>query len=337
MKAEKVLYRLKGKLCLDCHKVVRAKAPSVMPKALYGNQLVTNVSDMHYVHGIPMGRIEAQIGISYAAMVQIEHRLARLFVPVVDRLIEEYRRAPTKHADETGWRTDGSNGYVWLFATDLLSIFEFRDTRSATVPAAILGKKRLPGTLVVDRYAGYNKAPCALQYCYAHLLRNLEDLEKEFPDNQEVRTFVATVAPMLSLAMGLRNQPNSDGVFYSRASKLVRKIRKVMRRPAQHLGIRAYQDIFIDNEKRLYQWAKDRRVPAENNLAERDLRPTVIARKTSFGSQSETGAKTRGVLTTVMVTMKKRYPEDYAARFKAALDKIAENPDINPYEALFPP
>lgn len=337
LKAEKILYRLNGKLCLDCHKVVRAKPPSVMPKALYGNQLVTNVADMHYVHGSPMGRIEAQIGISYAAMVQMLHRLARVFEPVVDRLIQDYRRSPVKHADESGWRTDGSNGYVWLFATNRLSIFTFRDTRSSSVPAAILGKKRLPGTLVVDRYKGYNKAPCALHYCYAHLLRNLEDIEKEFPESQEVRTFVATVAPMLSLAMGLRNQPISDATFYRRAAKLAKDLRASMRMPAQHLGIRAYQDIFIDNEKRLYRWAKDRRVPADNNLAERDLRPTVIARKVSFGSQSEAGAKTRGVMTTVMVTLKKRYPEDYASRFKAALDRIAADPALDPYDALFRP
>ena len=44
----------------------------------------------------------------------------------------------------------------------------------------ILGKKKLSGVLVVDRYAAYNKAPCDLQYCYAHLLRDVKDLEKEY-------------------------------------------------------------------------------------------------------------------------------------------------------------
>jgi len=28
---------------------------------------------------------------------------------VPERLLLEYRRAPVKHADETGWRTDGHN------------------------------------------------------------------------------------------------------------------------------------------------------------------------------------------------------------------------------------
>lgn len=39
-------------------------------------------------------------------------------------------------------------------------------------------------------------------------------------------------------------------------------------------------------------------MPAENNLAERELRPLVIARKVSFGSQSDAGARTREILMT---------------------------------------
>jgi transposase len=76
------------------------------------------------------------------------------------RLVEEYRKAPVKHADETGWLTDSKNGYVWLFATPNLSIFQFGKSCSAKVPQAVFGKDPLPGTLVVDRYAGYNKIPC---------------------------------------------------------------------------------------------------------------------------------------------------------------------------------
>jgi transposase len=69
----------------------------------------------------------------------------------------------------------------------------------------------------------------------------------------------------------------------------------VVHAPAQHLAIRRIQEIFHDNEDRMYRWADDRQIPADNNLAERDLRPTVIARKVSFGSQSEAGANTRSI------------------------------------------
>lgn len=335
VKAKKVLHRLCGKMCTKCHKVFRAKAPSVMPKALYGNQLVTNVAVMNVLHGTPLGRLEEVLGIPYSAMVEIEHRLARLLAGIPPRLIESFRKAPVRHADETGWRTDGANGYAWLFATDQLSIFEFRTTRSSSVPAAIMGSKHLPGVLVVDRYKGYNRVPCLLQYCYAHLLRNLTDLGKEFPDNQEVRAFVDAAAPLLAAAISLRGQPIPDTEYYAQARRISKQIRKVMNAGAQHLGIRAYQDIFRENKHRLYHWVKNRRVPADNNRAERDLRPTVIARKVSFGSQSEAGAKTRGILMSVLVSLKKQHPTDFQQRFKAALDKLASNPSADPHTLLF--
>jgi hypothetical protein len=168
---------------------------------------------MHYLHGIPMGRVCEQTEIGPGSLVEIFHRLATLLEKVPGELIEEYRSAPVKHADETGWRTEGQNGYAWLFATEKLSVFQFRQSRSAAVTRAVFGQNPLPGVLVVDRYAGYNKAPCPIQYCYAHLLREVEDLEKEFPDSREVKGFVSTFIPLLTLVIGLRNQPLSPAKF----------------------------------------------------------------------------------------------------------------------------
>lgn len=128
--------------------------------------------------------------------------MADIFRNVPQKLIAQYRQAPVKHADETGWRTNGRNGYVWLFATPDTSIFQFLKTRSATVAHDAFGNRPLPGCLVVDRYAAYNKAPCTLQYCYSHLSREVKDLQKEFPESLEVATFTTTLIPLLSLAMG---------------------------------------------------------------------------------------------------------------------------------------
>ena len=108
-----------------------------------------------------------------------------------------------------------------------------------------------------------------------------------------------------------------------------------MKADAQHLGIRRIQDLLVEKADRMCQWATDRRVPADNNRAERELRPTVIARKVSFGSQSEAGAKTREVLMSVMQTLKKRV-NDPIREFKRALDELALNANLDPVNTLFP-
>lgn len=199
----------------------------------------------------------------------------------------------------------------------------------------VLGSEQLPGVLVVDRYAGYNKAPCHIQYCYAHLLRNVQDVEKEFPDNEEVKTFVQNAAPLLAEAMNLRSLPVSDDEFYRRAANTKEEIIKIMNSEANHFGIQHIQNIFRDNSQRLYHWADSREVPPDNNFAERELRPLVMARKVSFGSHSDTGAKTRETLMTVLKTLKLRTKNNLRTALENFLDQYAENSSIDGYKCLF--
>ncbi|HPN31934.1 MAG TPA: transposase [bacterium] len=79
-----------------------------------------------------------------------------------------------------------------------------------------------------------------------------------------------------------------------------------MESPSKHLGIKNIQTIFKENEHRLYHRAKDRDVPADNNKSEREIRPSVIARKVNFGSQSAAGAKARSTIMTFLETVNKR-------------------------------
>jgi transposase len=332
-KAEKIAFRVAKRYCPHCRRNFTGQPPGVLSRSLYGNQFIADAVEMHYLHGVPMGRICAYLDIGPGSLAKLFRRCADLFAGIPDKLVQEYRQAPVKHADETGWRTDGKNGYVWLFATPNLSIFQFGKNRSSKVPQAVFGKNPLPGTLIVDRYAAYNKAPCQIQYCFAHLLRDVQDLEKEFPGEEEVSDFVAVTAPQLSLAIGLRRQPIADEEFYSRAATLREEIRTTMAQPAHHQGIRRIQDIFRENEHRLFHWADNRAVPADNNLAERDLRPSVIARKVSFGSITDAGAKVRSTLSTVAATVNKR-GGNVAGRVKEALDLLARIPKADPSTVL---
>jgi len=334
VRIKKVVYLLERKRCPMCKKLVTAKPPGVFPKCLYSNQLLAYVAVQHYIYGNTLGQIEKQTGIGYSSLIDALHQLSRMLKGVPNALIQAYRQALVMHADETGWRTDGDNGYSWLFCTPDISIFRFRNSRAASVAKEVFGKKHLSGVLVVDRYNAYNKMPCSIQYCYAHLLRDVKDLEKGFPENAEVKAFVETLAPQLANAMTLRTLDLTKGQFRQQAAKIKNAIIEIANRQARHPAIQNIQDIFRQKADRLYHWANDRDVPADNNLAERELRPLVIARKISFGSQSEKGARTREILMTVLHTLKKKTPDAMAA-FKSALDKIAEQPSANPVKLLF--
>ena len=334
IKMKKLLYHLQRKYCPKCKKLISARPPGVLAKCLYSNQLLSYVAVQHYIYGNTLGQIEKQTGIGYSSLIDAMHQLSKRLENVPNALIETYRDSLVKHADETGWRTDGNNGYAWLFCTPKISIFRVRKTRSASVPREIFGKKPVPGVLVVDRYNGYNKLPVEIQYCYAHLLRTVKDLEKDFPENTEIKSFVEALATQLTNAISLRTLGMTDKQFKQQAVKIKNEIIRIVNRQARHPAIQKIQDIFREKAERLYHWADDRNVPADNNLAERELRPLVIARKISFGSQSDAGAKTREILMTVLHTLKKRSP-DVTTAFKSALDKLAEQGDIEPYKTIF--
>jgi transposase len=334
IKMKRILYHLERKHCPKCKKLISARPPGVLAKCLYSNQLLAYVAIQHYIYGNTLGQIEKQTGIGYSSLVDAMHQLAGILKDVPESLIEAYRSAAVKHADETGWRTDGQNGYSWLFCTNETSIYRFRRSRSATVTKEVFGDKPLPGVLVVDRYNGYNKMPSEIQYCYAHLLRTVKDLEKDFPENAEIKSFVEALAPQLANAISLRTLDITDKHFKKQAAKIKEAIIEITNRQAKHPAIWKIQNIFREKADRLYHWADDRTVPADNNLAERELRPLVIARKISFGSQSENGAKTRETLMTVLHTLRKRTP-DVTAAFKSALDKLAEHNDLDLAKVLF--
>ena len=332
---KRICYELERRSCPHCRKSFQSQAPGVLPKALLGNQLLSELAGEHYLQGVPLSSLSRRFGLNLGTVIDALHRLGRSFQPALKQLKEEYRQAEVRHADETGWRTDGQNGYSWLFCTDRVSLCLYRQTRSASVVREVLGEKELDGVLVVDRYNGYNRVPCRIQYCYAHLMRDVEDLRDEFADQAEVLSFATTVIPLLADAMHLHSKPLSDDQYCREAGQIKGQIESVMKAEARHPGVRAIQDLFVEKAERMYQWASDRRVPADNNRAERELRPTVIARKVSFGSQSEGGAKTRETLMSVMQSLRKRV-KDPIQEFKRVLDELALDASLDVVKTMFP-
>ena len=77
-----------------------------------------------------------------------------------------------------------------------------------------------------------------------------------------------------------------------------------------------------------FQWVKSPDIPAENNFAERILRPVAIARKISFGSQSANGMKTREVLMSFLHTARLR-GRDPCRTLEEALNLLSLDPKTN--------
>ena len=103
-------------------------------------------------------------------------------------LREKVRTSAAVCADETGWRQNGDNGYLWGFFTAGERYFEYRKSRAALVPEEILGED-FGGTITCDFYAAYNKLG-VLQRCWFHLLKDARELAEINADRPQVGEWV---------------------------------------------------------------------------------------------------------------------------------------------------
>jgi transposase len=321
--------------CTHCRKSIHTKVPGVLPRSSISNNLLAQVFKWHYLEGITLGCIRRQFKLGEGTLCGRLHALAQIFEPAHRKLREHYRASAVKHADETGWRNDGANGYAWGFFAPGISLFECRNTRSGRIAAEVFGQDSAHvGTLVVDRYPAYNVFKGNIQYCYEHLKRDTLKVAEDNPGEAECAAFSEALSALLIEAMRLRSVEKDPARYREKAVQLRRQIEEVVKAPARHPSVQRIQNIFRENAQRLYHWVEAPCIPAENNLAERGLRPLVIARKISFGSQSEKGLRTRSILMSIAHTLAAR-TGDVEGGVCKVLDALVANPNLDVAQYLF--
>lgn len=320
--------------CPHCRRYHESEVPGVMPHFMLSNGLMSQMLADHFKNGIPVGTLARRAGVKKAAIQQMTGNAAGLLEGGVNRLVDEFRAAPVKHADETPWPCDGKNGYAWGFFTPNTSLYRLRGTRSSAVPSEVFGDGPHTGVLEVDRYGGYN---CSwngrIQYCLEHLKRNIRDLIESEPENREYKKYIPKIIGLLADAMTLRSR--LKGSEYAEESRNIRdKILSLVAEPVADGRLKGYFDLVKTKKDRFFQWVDHPEIEAENNLAERRLRPLVIARKTSFGSQSEEGLRRREILMSVIDTLYLRY-KDPVAKLASVFDALAKDKHANVSDLLW--
>src|SRR2546423_6955700 len=66
---------------------------------------------------------------SRGELAELLHRIKDYAQPVLDGLKAAIRASPAVQADETGWREDGSNGYIWSVSTPSIRYYEYHHSR----------------------------------------------------------------------------------------------------------------------------------------------------------------------------------------------------------------
>jgi len=258
--------------------------------------------------------------LSIGEITEALHRVREKGQPALRELREQMRRSPSVHADETGWREDGQGGYVWTFSTaegpNAVRYFEWHKSRAGRIVHRILSR-RFKGILISDFYAAYNGYKGPHQRCWVHLLRDLHQLKEEHADNEPVLQWARGVRALFDEAQaalpGIKEQTERETLYNSLVER-VQELALPYARDKQH-ACWALAKRLLRHQDELFQFVRVQGVPADNNLAERSLRPIVVLRKISGGSRSSAGSKTRMALATLFATWQARGLNPFHACF----------------------
>lgn len=315
---EVVRHQFLARWCGVCKKRQLPRSSDVLSSVVlgqhrFGVRLTSLVAHLVNVCRVPVRTVKKLLAslfgvdISGGGIIALLKSIAQAGAKTYEDLRDQVRSSPFVHADETGFRQDGVNGYLWSFSTPGPSGVRYfvRDpSRGHQVPEAVLGSD-YGGIIVSDFYGGYNYHLGPHQRCWVHLLRDVKKLQEAYPDDDSLKQWAQRVHGLYAEATSCCWIRNKDRLrarerFQRRMVALARPYLKTAR-PQAVLANR-----LIQFEPELFTFVEHPEVPPDNNAAERAIRPAVVARKVSGGTRSKVGSDTRAVLMSLFGTWQAR-------------------------------
>ncbi len=271
-----------------------------LPKGIYGKNLQAIVIMLKNMCNskIEIAKFIRELGAPTFCHTTIQN-ISTMFIlgltPLRNEILKELKQEKFLHSDETGFRLDGINRYVWGLFSKTKAIFKAGVTRGSYNFKKLIGNIQI--IAVVDGYKGYWYLD-ETQRCWAHLLREFKSYAK---NNKEIL------------------------IQYNRIKKLYDDIRKLnIGPPASKKDIEKVKWMFNDiiiclkptsSANGLITLLKNggndwftalyhEGMPLDNNLAERELRRVVLLRKTIGCIRTWKGKRWIEIVMSVLQTWK---------------------------------
>lgn len=285
--------------CSHCE--THVKSPNIPLIKRIGLNTMAYVLYARYRLRLPIERIQESLldlynfKISEGEIVATLKDAEELFGKDYEAIAVLIQESAAVYADETGWRMDGKNWWLWVFATSTGTKYVIEDTRGKGIPEKILGEKT-DRVIISDGYGAYKNLPGDKQQCWVHLLRAAK-LHSPTSYSDLVILYKKLLLE-LEKPLGHRDKRKLEKKF----SELIEK--KYPEPTAEKVKTR-----MRNHQPFLFTCLDHENVLPENNTAERAIRPQVVMRKIFGGSRSKAGASAHAVNSSVIDTTLKRNPD----------------------------
>jgi transposase len=307
-------FRVPVARCPACFRRVQGRHPEPTTDALgaaavqFGPRLLGFAADLKHRVGTPFRKCAAVLAtltglvVSAAALVRGRQRLARRAGPSYAALIEAARQSAVQHVDETGWKIGGRSAWLGVFADAHATLYRIRHSRGHEVVVGVLGED-YDGVLVSDCFLAYDPLRFPKSKCAAHLRKRCSEVEQA--KTRGAVRFSRRVAALLRRAMALKRRRGTigDHGYAVLRGKLHAELDRLLAGTSTDPDNARLAKLLRKHRTSVLAFLDHDGVDATNNLAEREVRPAVIARKVSAGNRTETGAEAHAVLASVLRTL----------------------------------
>jgi transposase len=232
------------------------------------------------------------VPMSLGGLSNCEARITEALEKPYNDTMEHVRQQEIAHTDETGWRRGNrKKGWLWTFGCTKAAFFMVHANRSQKAARQLIG--RFVGKLVSDRYNAYNYYKFIRQICWAHLKRDFKAISEADGRLGKIGLELYKLArAILKMRKRVRDGTLQWKTFQRRMPELQKRVESLLKAGARFEGKMGgkCREIHI-YKKYLWTFVEDKNVEPTNNFAERLVRQGVLWRKTSFGTQSERGAR----------------------------------------------
>jgi transposase len=360
VKPDVVEYRLHALRCKCCDTLTRAPLPSGVSVLGYGERLTAIVALLSGGYRLSYRQVCTVmddlfgVRLSRGGVGRLRQEMSDAVSTAVEEAKAYVQGQSVKHSDETSYpvgNRDGENpqqtkGWLWVLVTPLVSFFEVVLSRSQATAKALIGQE-FSGIVTSDRYSAYRWIEVSQwQVCWAHLKRDFTAMAERSGVSHEigeallrrqrrlfrwwhrVRDGTLTRPDFIKLV-----QPLRDGFKAELEAATCLPIANTEKTPLAKT-IRTCQQL-LQVEPALWTFVQIPGVEPTNNAAERALRPAVLWRRTSFGSQSHGGSQFVSRMLTVVTSLKAQHRNvlDFLSQACAATRLNLPTPSLLPQPA----
>src|SRR3954451_18663955 len=308
-------YQMQVRCCPTCGKRTRAELPPGVPRRPFGVRLTAVIALLSGRYRLSRREVRQllqdlwQVRLSLGAVVRQEQAQSAALAPIVEEARAAVTQAPVVNMDETGWWQEHQRAWLWTVVTATLTVFRIDRRRGGAVVDGLLGAE-FRGVVGSDRWSAYSRFPAEQRaLCWAHLKVDFQDLVDRGGEAKPVgRWGLAEIERLFALWHRFRAGAFGREELQRRLIPLQARMGRLLRR-GQASPDRKAAALCRELRKwwaALWTFARVEGVQPTNNGAERALRPAVLWRKGSFGTDSEAGSRFAERLLTVVPTCRQQ-------------------------------